>query len=155
MKQQKKVINELIKFYSDKALAFFIKNMKKKHRLDLTESRQMIRICINIAELYRTSGEESKALMYLKNAVYIGKMVDPNSLLLAFAFNNMGRIYKSQGKLDDALNNYQECLLIEEGLIKDNSVIAISYRDIAEVLISQGKSEEARLAFNLANLLDQ
>ena len=108
MKNQSEVVsNRLMAFYTDDALAFYEKNMHNKDHLDLAEGIHMARTCNNIAELYRGMGYQSEALNFFKQAAFIGRLVEPCHLVVAWACSNMGHLYRKQGKLDKALENYQ------------------------------------------------
>ena len=155
MKQQNNVaIDELLNFYTNQTFGFYKKNMGKRDCLDITEGRNMAKICINMAELYWCRDNEVEALKHFKNAVFIGQLVEPESLVVAMAFSNMGIIYQNQDKLDDALKCYQECVLIEEHLMPNGGAVAMSYEAIGAILTRQGKSSEASVAFRLARLMD-
>jgi tetratricopeptide (TPR) repeat protein len=154
MKQQSDdLFDGLLNFYTKQAFWFYKRNMGKRDCLDLTAGLNMVTTCINMAELYWCRGNESEALKHFKNAVFIGKLVEPDSLVVARAFSNMGIIYRNQGKLDDALKCYQECVLTEEHLMPNSKTVAISYETIGAILTRQGKLKEASVAFSLARLM--
>lgn len=149
-KKKEVVFNKLMASCVDHSIAFYTKNMGNKDHLDRAEGINMAMNCINMAELYLGMGYHSQALDSFQNAVFIGRLVEPYSLVVATAYYNMGDIYQQQGKLDEALECYQETLLIEDRLVPYSRAVQISYNAISNILALQGKPEEAATAAEMA-----
>ena len=151
MKQQADVVfDTLLDFYIKNAMAFYKRNIGKRGHLERTEGLHMAIICSNMGELYWGRGNQSEALKYFEQAVFVGRLAAPDSLVVAMAFSNMGDIYQNQGRLDDALRSKQEAVLIEERLIPSSQAVSMSYETIGNILTCQGKSKEAMAAFGKA-----
>ena len=101
-----------------------------------------------IAKIYRSKGENEKALNYYLLALEIRKKL-PNPKYIAQSYNNAGFVYSDLGQFDKALQNYYEAYKIKSEL-KDSTGMGIVLNNIANIKFSTSNYEEAIQYFQYA-----
>ncbi|CAF0971946.1 unnamed protein product [Adineta ricciae] len=102
----------------------------------------------NIASVFYTMGQYTKALEYSENAVNIMRQkstltINPD---LAVFYNNIGCIYQSLGSYSQSLSYYQRALEIQQkSLSLNHPTVAITLNNIASMYISMGDNPNAIL----------
>ena len=130
----------------DLALEFYNKALKihfNKNRN--TETLDTAMIYSNIALVYETDKDYTKALDYLIKALKVYQdNLDPNDITIASLLNNIGIIYFNINEFNKSLEYYIQSLKIKEKILEAWDLsIAMTLSNIAFILFSSKKYQQS------------
>ena len=137
------------------ALSYF-KMEKKILKRNLPSNHPLlVGLYNNMGGQYMSMGQDWTALWFYQKALQILK-TSPNTLELAFVYNNMSAVYTYWRKFSNALLMMDKVLEIRQGLLGPNhSLIAMTYSNIGTLHYYQGHYHTALPYFNRALKIGQ
>lgn len=128
----------------DLALTYHQKHLLVSHELSDTKGESTA--LANMADIYESKGDYTKALFYYNKSVEIS--TDPADI--TFAYTNMARIYQKKGEKEKALENYLKAYTYAKKT-NDRKLIAVSLINVGDAyrLVKDFKSASEYLISGL------